>query len=44
MMRKEKVQVPLKAVLTPSNQEWDSVSMHDEILKEHKAMSDKKGN
>ena len=44
MMRKEKVQVPLKAVLTPSNQEWDSVSLHDEILKEHKAMSDKKGN
>ena len=43
-MRKEKVQVPLKAVLTPSNQEWDSVSLHDEILKEHKAMSDKKGN
>ena len=44
MMRKEKVQVPLKAVLTPSNQEWDSVSLHDEILKEHRAMSDKKGN
>ena len=44
MMRKEKVQVPLKAVLTPSNQEWDSVSLHDEILKEHKAMCDKTGN
>lgn len=44
MMRKEKVQVPLKAVLTASNQEWDSVSLHNEILKEHKAMSDKKGN
>lgn len=26
--------IPLKAVLTMENQEWDSVKLHDELLKE----------
>ena len=30
--------IPLKAVLTPTNAAWDSVRLHDEILKEHTAM------
>lgn len=30
--------IPLKAVLTPTNAAWDSVRLHDEILKEHNAM------
>ena len=28
----------LKAVLTPSNSEWDSVKLHDELLQEHLRM------
>ena len=31
-MRKEKVQVPLKAVLTEMNKNWTSVALHDEIM------------
>lgn len=38
-MRKEKVQVPLKAVLTEMNQNWTSVALHDEILREHEKMT-----
>ena len=38
-MRKEKVQVPLKAVLTETNQSWTSVALHDEILIEHEKMT-----
>ena len=30
--------IPLKAVLTDSNADWDSVRLHDEILREHIAM------
>ena len=30
--------IPLKAVVTAANAEWDSVRLHDEILKEHRAM------
>lgn len=41
LMRKEKVQVALKAMLTPSNQSWDSQTLHDEILKEHLQMTQK---
>lgn len=41
LMRKEKVQVPLKAVLTPSNQEWNSIALHEEINKEHQYMTEK---
>ena len=34
--------VALKAVMTPSNADWDSVKLHDEILREHIAMHQKK--
>ncbi len=30
--------VPLKAVLTPTNCDWTSVALHDEIRKEHEAV------
>ena len=30
--------IPLKAVLTDANADWDSVRLHDEILREHTAM------
>ena len=29
--------VALKAVLTPVNAEWDSVRLHEELLREHEA-------
>ncbi len=38
-MRKEKVQVPLKAVLTEMNKNWTSVALHDEIMREHEKMT-----
>lgn len=38
-MRKEKVQIPLKAVLTETNQSWTSVELHDEIMREHEKMT-----
>lgn len=38
-MRQAKMpSVPLKAVVTPSNAEWNSVRLHDEIRAEHEAM------
>ena len=33
--------IPLKAVLTPTNAEWDSVKLHAEILREHETMHGK---
>ncbi len=30
--------VALKAVMTPTNAEWDSIKLHDEIAKEHEMM------
>lgn len=30
--------IPLKAVLTVGNQEWDSLKLHEELLKEREAM------
>lgn len=39
MMRQNRIPtIALKAVLTPTNADWDSVRLHDEILKEHEAM------
>ena len=43
LMRKEKLQVPLKAVVTASNQEWTSIALHDEILKENQFMTKQNG-
>lgn len=40
-LRKEKVIVPLKAVLTPTNQFWSSVELYQEIRKEHEQMTGK---
>ena len=39
LMRKEKVQVGLKAVVTEANRKWTSLALHDEIRKEHEIMS-----
>ena len=38
-LRKEQVIVPLKAILTPTNQFWSSFALYQEIRKEHEAMS-----
>ena len=39
LMRKEKVQVGLKAVVTEANRKWTSLALHDEIHKEHEIMT-----
>lgn len=37
--RKRKIPaVALKAILTATNAEWNSIQLHDELLKEHEAM------
>jgi hypothetical protein len=38
-LRKEKVLVPLKAIMTPTNQAWTSVELYTEIKKEHEQMA-----
>lgn len=42
LMRQEKVNVPLKAVITETNLKWTSLALHDEITEEHKYMTNKK--
>lgn len=38
-MRKQKIpRINLKAMLTEHNVNWDSVTLHDELAKEHEAM------
>ena len=37
-MRKEKVQVPLKAIVTEKNQEWTSTALYEEVKREHESM------
>ena len=37
-MRKEKVQVPLKAIVTEKNQEWTSTALYKEVKREHESM------
>ena len=38
-LRRDRIQgIALKAVLTPTNADWDSVKLRDEILREHEAM------
>ena len=44
LMRKEKVQVPLKAMVTETNQNWTSMELYEEILKEHKFMAENNRN
>lgn len=44
--RKEGIRIPLKAALTPTNQHWTSLELHEEIVREHeevqKMMAEKK--
>ena len=37
-LRKAGLQIPLKAILTPSNCSWNSYMLHQEISAEHKQM------
>ena len=37
-MRKEKVQVPLKAIVTAKNQSWTSTVLYKEVKREHESM------
>ena len=38
-MKKEKVQVPLKAIVTEKNQNWTSTALYSEIKREHESMT-----
>ena len=38
-MKKEKVQVPLKAIVTAKNQNWTSMALYSEIKREHESMT-----
>lgn len=37
-MRKAKIQIPYKAILTPTNQNWTVTELYKEIASEHEAM------
>lgn len=37
-MRKEKLRIPLKAIVTVQNQNWTSETLYREIKKEHESM------
>ena len=47
MKRAKLPPIPLKAVLTPTNREWDSVALHaelwQELRREHQAMQERQG-
>ena len=38
-MRKEKVQIPLKAIVTENNQIWTSPALYKEVKREHESMT-----
>ena len=38
-MRKEKVQIPLKASVTAKNQNWTSTALYKEVKREHESMT-----
>ena len=38
-MKKEKVQVPLKAIVPAMNQNWTSTALYSEIKREHESMT-----
>lgn len=42
-MRKMKVSVPLKAVITEQNLYWDSMKLYEEIRREHEVMTSGSG-
>lgn len=37
--RREGIQIPLKAALTPTNMTWNSIDLHDELVREHEAVT-----
>lgn len=41
-MRKEGLNIPLKAIVTTKNVKWDSVTLYHEIKREHEAMMKQK--
>ena len=38
-MRKEKVQIPQKAIVTAKNQNWTSTALYKEVKREHESMT-----
>ena len=38
-MRKEKVQIPLKAIVTAKKQNWTSTALYKEVKREHESMT-----
>lgn len=40
LMRKDGIKVELKAMVTPSNLEWTSIALYEEIKKEHETMKE----
>lgn len=38
-MRKEKVQIPLKAIVNAKNQNWTSTALYKEVKREHESMT-----
>ena len=38
-MRKEKVQIPLKAIVTAKHQNWTSTALYKEVKREHESMT-----
>ena len=36
--RREGIRIPLKAALTPTNMHWNSLELHDELVREHEAV------
>ena len=38
-MRKEKVQIPLNAIVTAKNQNWTSTALYKEVKREHESMT-----
>lgn len=40
--KKEGIRIDLKAALTPTNQFWTSIELHEELVREHEAMQKKK--
>lgn len=41
-LREKKVQMPYKAILTPTNSTWTPLECFEELVREHEAMSVKK--
>ena len=37
-MRRKKIRIPLKAVITPENKSWNSLQLYKELCREHEAM------